>query len=92
MSAKNLGLVFLACGAAFAGSSGCSSKDACGGCGTAQICDAPSKTCRPAIAFGQPCLDGDGGPLPLPCQEGSACETALSPAVCGQSCDPASTA
>jgi hypothetical protein len=92
MIAKRLDLVSLAllAGAAlaFGGASGCSAKDACGGCGTAQICDASSKTCQPAIAFGQPCLDGDGGPLALPCQEGTSCETALSPAVCGQSCDP----
>jgi hypothetical protein len=69
----------------------CSSKDACGGCGTAQICNAASKTCQPAIAFGQPCLDDAGEPLALPCQEGSSCETALSPAVCGQGCNPEAT-
>jgi hypothetical protein len=73
------------------GCSSCSSKDACGGCGTAEICDAATKTCQPALAYGQPCLDNAGEPLALPCQEGSSCETSLTPAICGQSCDPEAT-
>jgi hypothetical protein len=70
---------------------GCSSKDACGGCAAAQICDAATKSCQPAIALGQPCTSAEGQPLAMPCEEGTVCETALTPAVCGQSCNPAAT-
>ncbi len=65
-----------------------SEPDACGGCGAAQICNPATRKCDPALAEGQPCTDGDGGPMALPCQEGTQCMTALSPPLCAEGCNP----
>lgn len=61
----------------------------CGQCRGATACDAATKTCVPAIAAGQPCQDDAGNPLPQPCQDGTSCQSAVSPAVCAEACNPA---
>ncbi|MHB1846234.1 MAG: hypothetical protein ACYCWW_15535 [Deltaproteobacteria bacterium] len=61
-------------------------RDACGGCGPAQLCDPPSRVCQPALPQGSACVDAG-----LPCAEGTVCEVALTPPVCAPPCDPSAS-
>ena len=81
-------LAWLLLGMPLAAACACGPRDPCGGCPGAQTCDLESRRCVKAIAVGQPCSDSDGGPLTLPCQEGTQCATSLTPPVCAQGCDP----
>ncbi|MHB8419533.1 MAG: hypothetical protein ACYDCL_15765 [Myxococcales bacterium] len=63
-------------------------KSPCGGCDAGQACNAATQRCGPALEYGAVCLDDAGAPLPLPCPDGTSCQTATSPALCAGSCDP----
>ena len=81
---------FLLAAALCAGGCNCGANP-CGGCGPARACDVTTKSCGPALAYGAPCQDDAGNPLPLPCQDGTSCQTAVFPAVCAEGCNPIAT-